>query len=249
MEAKYKVAGDEVKLTAEAVLVAGQVIDAGGGRAGVMAGLNNVAIGEVFAAKIKGFFELAAASASAWADGAHLFWDDSGAVVVAPDLAVLAAADLYIGRAVGAKTSGQTTCWVDLNAGRDANYLFPVIMDCATGEDANTHVMVPANLNPHGGILRAAFGQVTEQFAGTEDQGIVLIEDSDGTDLCSITAADSGADAVGDIVQGHQLDALSSGAAGVAIAAGKGITCRVSQATTGSAAGKFKVCVEFIPLG
>ena len=115
--------------------------------------------------------------------------------------------------------------------------------DCQTGVDAATHILIPAALNPTGLVIQHGFAIVTEQFAGSsEDQGIVTVEDTDGTDLFTLTASDAGADALNDIIQGYSAPAASTGAAAKVVAADKGVRGLVTQATSGgSPAGKMKV--------
>jgi hypothetical protein len=86
----------------------------------------------------------------------------------------------------------------------------------------------------------------------TEDQGIITVENTDGTDIGTLTASDAAADAIGDIIAGSLdvLDSATGTAIGAAVvAAGKGIQGKVTQQTTGGTpAGKIKVYLVLIPL-
>src|SRR5690606_3434556 len=106
---------------------------------------------------------------------------------------------------------------------------------CEDGVDSATHILFPTWQNKNGLVFYDAFALVTEQFAGaTEDQGIVTIEDTDGTDLGTITAADAGADVVGDVIRAtNVISGASNGAAAKTVAAGKGIRGVVTQTTSG----------------
>lgn len=124
--------------------------------------------------------------------------------------------------------------------------------DCEDGEDGDAVTLIPAHLNPNGLLILNVVGRVTEQFGGgTEDQGVITIKDtkSSPTTLTTLTASDSGADAVGDIVVGYVIGGATTGDAGEFIDAGYGVTAQVTQATSGaSAAGKIQVLVYAVAL-
>lgn len=128
-------------------------------------------------------------------------------------------------------------------------------VDCGVATAAAAATMIPAYMNMHGLVLVNAFALVVEAFAGaTEDQGIVTLEDSDGTDICTFTAADASADAIGDILIGSlslcQDDSGDlSGSAWKTVAAGKGVQVLATQLTSGAGlTGQMKVYAHFLPL-
>lgn len=101
--------GGEIHLTATAAHSTGDVITAAG-VAAVVASAGPIAIGDRFTALTKGVFAFATASGTTFAEGAEIEWDDT------PNLCVAATAgDFDLGRAVNAKTSGQTETVVNLN--------------------------------------------------------------------------------------------------------------------------------------
>ncbi len=197
--------------------------------------------------RVAGIVGLPAATGVTFALGDEVWWDYSANTAIAASSAILE--DFYVGRAVIAKVSGELEVKVGLNFPRSSDGQLGRVLqtriyefDCETGVDSAAHTLLPAGDNKTGLILLGAYGIVTEQFAGTEDQGIVTISDSDGNSLGTLTASNAGADALGDVIVGtlKVLGATTGDATG-RIAAGKGITGAVTQPTTGSAAGKMKV--------
>lgn len=123
--------------------------------------------------------------------------------------------------------------------------------------DTDTHTLIPAYMNRHGLILKNVFGIVTEKPVGdTEDQMIVTVEDSDGTDICTLTTSAT-PDDIGDIIVAN-LSLCNddsgdlSGTAWKTVAAGKGVQGLVTQQTDDASAanerGKLKVYCDFLPL-
>lgn len=118
---------------------------------------------------------------------------------------------------------------------------------------ANKALLVHATENHNGLLVLWAGALVTETFAGdTEDQGIITLEDTDGTDITTFTPSDAGADAVNDIVA-SAANKLAIGAATgsllAIVAAGKGIQALVSQLTSGAnEQGAMKVGVIAVPI-
>lgn len=119
---------------------------------------------------------------------------------------------------------------------------------------ANKALLIHPTENQNGLMVLTAFGLVTETFAGdTQDQGIVTLEDTDGSDICTFTPSDAGADAVNDVIApsgGVPLGvaAVATGALMVPVAAGKGVQGLVSQLTSGaSEQGAMKVFVMAVP--
>lgn len=112
---KFNVAG-EVKFVAGTTYSSGEVIKLSDGRAAVIGGLAGFVSGDQAVAYTDGIFKLAAASATTIAVGADVWWDASENQAInraaSPD-----DADFFVGVATVAKTNGQTTVTVDLNAG------------------------------------------------------------------------------------------------------------------------------------
>lgn len=98
---------DEIKFTAAAALVAGGIVQVGG-LAGVVEGLSGVAAGEKANARIKGQYDVAAASGTTFAEGAAVQWNNTTKLAVA-------SGDFAIGKAVAAKVSGTTVVRVQFN--------------------------------------------------------------------------------------------------------------------------------------
>jgi len=127
----------------------------------------------------------------------------------------------------------------------DIDKPFVAELDVETGEDTADHVLLPAWMNRRGVVIELVYAIITEAMVGSsEDQGIITVYDSDDNALATLTPSDAAADAIGDMVIGTN-PILISGATGDAakyLAAGKGIDCKVTQATSGGTpAGKMKV--------
>ena len=117
---------------------------------------------------------------------------------------------------------------------------------------ANLALLIHPTENQNGLLIMDAFAMITEVMAGgTEDQGIITLEDTDGTDICTFTPTDAGADAANDIVvasAGARTVCTSTGDLLGVVAAGKGVQALVSQLTSGtSEAGAMKVFCAALP--
>ena len=114
-------------------------------------------------------------------------------------------------------------------------------------EDTSDHLLIPADLNPNGLIIKRIYGRITEVMGGdTEDQGVITVYDESNNALATLTPTDGGADGVGDIIVGYQIDASTTGDALKTVAAGEFVDCKITQATSGSnVAGKMQVIIEF----
>jgi hypothetical protein len=117
---------------------------------------------------------------------------------------------------------------------------------------ANKALVIHATENQNGLFITKAFAIITEVMGGgTEDQGIITLEDTDGTDICTFTPTDGAADALNDYVApsgGVYHPAVATGDLMVPVPAGKGVQCLVSQLTSGtSEAGAMKVYVQAVP--
>lgn len=101
--------GGEIHLTATAAHSAGDIIQAAG-IAAVVTGSQPIAIGERFTALTKGVFAVLTASGTTFSAADEIEWDDTNNLAVAA-----AGGDFDLGRAVNAKTSGQTETLINLN--------------------------------------------------------------------------------------------------------------------------------------
>lgn len=176
-----------------------------------------------------------------WAPGTKLFWDNT-----ADNLTKVKTTGYYAGILHETALDAATTANVNLGIGDviDAEAVAAVPeLDCETGEDTATHILIPAVENINGLLMGDILGEITEVFAGdTEDQGVITIEDSDANALATLTPTNAGADAIGDFVLGYARGSVATGDVAKSVAAGKGVQARVTTPTTGaSAAGKMKV--------
>jgi predicted RecA/RadA family phage recombinase len=99
-----------VKLTLSAAASAGDVMQAGDGRAGIIVGSGDFASGDIVALDTECVAEIATASGTTFSAGDKVEWDDTNKLVVAA-----AGGDFDLGSALRAKTSGQTVTLVSLN--------------------------------------------------------------------------------------------------------------------------------------
>ncbi len=195
-----------------------------------------------------GDFELSIGGLAITDIGAPVYASDDGTVTLDPGNAS------YVGYVVDFVSSGKGI--VRLESGnliRGRSYLGFGEVDCEQGATPQTVVLVPPSVNKNGMVLRRAYAVVTEQFVGsTQDQGIVTLQDSDGSSInVTFTPSDGGADALNDVIaaggSAKAMATASTGDAGAVLAAGKGLKAVVTQSTTGtSKAGKLEIVVEAI---
>lgn len=254
VEAIFKNEPGTVQITAAAALASGEIIQLSDGRAGVVAGANARAIGDLASVVVEGHHDVLTAEATTFTIGAPVYWDASASLAIASPGAV---DDVYLGVALAACSNAQTRVRVDFNAGqagagatgqRGAFVSRAAVIDHA---DTDEHTLIAAAENPNGLIVLLASAVITEQCGGgSEDQLIVTLYDEDDNVLSVMTPSDAGADAVGDLVQGTLTGC--TGATGVALAvipAGKAAYAKVSQATSGtSVAGAMRVSALVCPL-
>jgi hypothetical protein len=101
----------QLKIAAAAALVPGQVMAAFGGRAGVVLGTINIAIGDPAVLALDGMWEIDIASGTTASAGDDAFYNTStGLVVTAGGTNII-----WIGVFAKAKTSGQTKATIALN--------------------------------------------------------------------------------------------------------------------------------------
>jgi len=144
---------------------------------------------------------------------------------------------------------GTNTCIVEFET---VNVYAPLVpeLDCESGVDSADHMLIPKWMNQFGLLILAVYGVITEVFAGaSQDQGVVTVYDEDDNAITTITVADAGADAAGDVRLGYNIFGATAGDAAKTVAAGKYVDCKVTQNTSGtSAAGKMRVHIIAKPL-
>lgn len=237
--------------TPASAAAAGEIIQLGDGRAGVVAcTLAASAKGAVYTS---GIFDVLCATGVTFAAGAPVYWDVSGNTAIAETSAE--ETDFRIGTCVATKTT-ELVVRVDLNIGVGQHIpglILSHVVEIDTETDTDVHTLIPAAWNKSGMLLLNAFGIVTEVFGGgTEDQGIITLKDTESSPntICTLTPSNAGADALKDVVQasGGVVMGASTGGLMVVVAAGKGVTATCTQAVTGtSAAGKLRVQCIGIP--
>ena len=99
----------EVKFTATVALSPGQIIQVPDGRAGVVAGARDLAIGDPVTAYVAGVFEIPKASATVFAVGVQAEWDDTA------NLALTTLGDFVVGEVIEAAGAGLDFVKVDFN--------------------------------------------------------------------------------------------------------------------------------------
>lgn len=197
----------------------------------------------------KGVFKVAAATGTTWSDGDELWFDDSAGEAVVKSNALDGSADFRLGLAYGDKASGPLYGYVRLNEVRPPFDPIVYEFDVADG-DTDSHVLIPAEMNPHGLVITSIFGIVTEAMVGSsEDQAVITVSDESDNSLATLTPSDAAADDIGDLVEGWFLHEQATGTAGVTVAAGEYVDAAVTTQTSGGTpAGKIKVYITAIPL-
>ncbi len=102
---------NEIKIVAAAALVPGQVVAAYGGRAGIVRGTQNIAIGDPAVLTLDGIWEIDCASGTTASAGDDAFFNTSTNLVVTAGGTNI----IWIGTFLRAKTSGQTKAVIALN--------------------------------------------------------------------------------------------------------------------------------------
>ena len=108
----------ELKITAGANLVPGQVMSAFGGYAGIVQGTQNIASGQPAVLAIEGKYEIDCASGTTASAGDPAFFNTSTNLVVTAGGSSI----IWIGTFAAAKTSGQTKATILLNEESNANF-------------------------------------------------------------------------------------------------------------------------------
>lgn len=242
-----------VDYTPASALAAGVPVRLPDGRVGVTR--SAMAAGEQGAVAVVGLFDVDAASATVFAVGDEVWYDASaGQAVLATDANLDADLDYRLGVCAVAKANGDSQVGVDLNGAAQPvdSIVLEYEFDVATGGTGTSPVtLLDPEANQTGLLIEEIYAEITEAMAGsTEDQGVVVIKDTDASPatLATLTPSDAAADAVGDLVAGYFLAAGSTGDALKKVAAGDGITGTISQETAGTPAGKMRVRIKARPL-
>lgn len=101
--------------TPDALKAPGEIVQVADGRAGVVAGLDNIAANATGHVLLEGIYDCPIASATVIADGAEVGWDESAELCVA---ATSGDSDYSIGKARGGSAAGETVTRIELNAHR-----------------------------------------------------------------------------------------------------------------------------------
>lgn len=250
-ESVYVSDADKINETPSAASVAGEVMRLADGTAAVR--VSSVAADQLGAVYVVGQFNVGAASGTTFSDGEEVWWDASANLAINKGSA--GDGDWYLGKARAAKTSGTLYVLTELNAATGSpsapslRRSRVLIIDCESGATNASTVLIPAEDNVDGILVKNIYGRIVEVFGGaSQDQGIITVSDESNNALGTLTATDGGADALKDAVIGSlNLDASATGAlAGKYVAAGEFVDLAVTQATSGaSAAGKMAVWCEY----
>lgn len=245
-EAMYYGDPDRIAKVATAAIASGEVLKLDDGRASVYQGLKAAETGDSVSLLAKGVFKVATAKATTFAVGDPVYWDASASLAVAASAALDGANDFYLGLVVLACTAAQSVVLVDLNA----NVPFrPMVKEIDTTAASEEFTLIPASMNPVGLVITEIKGLVTEVMGGgTEDQGIITVNDSDDNVLAILTPTDASADVLGDIIVGYEIGAATTGDASIEVAAGLSVYAKTTQLSSGtSAAGKVRVSIDAKP--
>lgn len=193
---------------------------------------------------VRGMFQYALSSAAQ---------TDVGMPVFASDDATLTKVSLgnpFIGWIQQYVSSGV----VIVRFGDTMNNSHPLISRMSAAIDCTGLNIVPIihpSENHNGLVIVHAFAVITEAFTGTEDQGVVTLEDTAGTDSgITFTPSDGGADAINDLIPAVGATSIvgTLGLLMVPIPADKGLQAIVTTVTTDSAAGIIKIGVICMPI-
>lgn len=252
---RHQPTSDRIDYTPGSAVTGGQIITPGGGLIG--APERDIAANELDALHLSGLreYDKAAGGGVTFAVGDTIYYNNTTGLAVPPSLTLDPSADIEAAVCVLAAADADTfVVGIPVNVLDRYNVIRPIVyeFDCdGDNGDTDEHILIPAWMNRHGLLFMGAWGLVTEQMAGSsEDQGVVTVEDEDDNALATITASNSGADAVNDVIVGtNDIYSATTGDAAKVVAAGKAIQGFVSQQTSGGTpAGKIKVYVEARPL-
>lgn len=249
--------GWKIDHTPGSALAAGAVVNAGQGVIGYAD--QAIAASRLGSLAIKGCRRAKkAASVVTFAVGDEVIWDVTNGLAVQRALSLAGDAHIPLGICVVA-AAATDDCVIYEPFGMLNNralinpFVYEFDFETTAGTGTGVKTLLPGWMNRAGLIFYDAFGIVTEVFGGaSEDQGIVTLKDTAGSPatLGTITAANAGDDAVGDIIRATaDAQTASDGDAAKFITAGLGITGTITQLTAGSGeAGKMKVYLHLLPL-
>jgi len=186
----------ELKITAGAALVPGQVVTALPGYAGVVQGTLNIASGEPAVLAIEGKFEIDCATGTTASAGDTAFFNTSTKLVVTADAANV----IRIGTFAHAKTSGQLKATILLNAGAGANSGYKPIaaqqsMTAAGAVSLTTYYTAVNTTTGSGHASTLADGRIVGQEKKIQlvvDAGDLVLTPANLANGTTITFADAG---------------------------------------------------------
>jgi predicted RecA/RadA family phage recombinase len=145
-EAIFVREAETVRWTTLAALTSGQILRHSDGRVVVVAGLKGFAIGETAEGYAEGTFDVLSASATTFAAGAPVYWDETASLAIA---APNTYDDLYLGVATEAKVAGQlsvrTTLNVPMGTLREMIYHYTAGATLTAGMTGTTHTNLGAS--------------------------------------------------------------------------------------------------------
>lgn len=107
-------------ITAGAAQDPGDVVILGDGRCAVVSASHAIALGDKVVVLTAGVFNVASESATTFADGVAVYWDQSTGYAIAGPRST---SDMfYLGRCVKAKIATQLSVWVDINVQNTESY-------------------------------------------------------------------------------------------------------------------------------
>jgi hypothetical protein len=204
---------------------------------------------------VDGMFQVAVSGAAVTNVGSPVYVTDSGAMSTA------ATGGAYAGRIWRFVESGiaivRLASPLGSGYGEIRHYTTPTIDVAAVGDEITE--IFPAIENKGGMIVESCYGYVTEVFAGTEDQGILLLESEVASGAGQGTGTTTGITLTGDAGGTPALDLIVSiltplnGAAAtldniIIVPAGKNLCAGVSQATSTAATGQIQLFVTCRPV-
>lgn len=158
---------DQVQIASPANLSGGAILAQPFGPA-VFHGMNDAATGQPIALNYEGMYRLATASATVFAAGEPVMWNPATSLAIRADAP--AAGAVFVGHAVAASGSGQTTVDVLVAPGAAvyANLTTAVTHTASSTETVVGTAVIPASAIHVGGQFRIAAGWVCGGVNGTD---------------------------------------------------------------------------------
>lgn len=204
----------------------GQILQHPDGRAAIVMGLKSIASGDMVCAALEGQFEIASASATLFAIGEEVWWNDAGGAAIRRESAT--STSFRLGVARKAKVNGDTVVLVDLNSTGNTEKVIaaPVAASAALTASSTETVIatahVPANTLKPGSILEV-FAQIIATATNSTDtfRFRVRVGGLTGSVIADTGAIDLADNDVGTILA--RLQIRTDGATGTMVGAGHGV--------------------------